>query len=395
MWRPRSEAEIQTAIDNGTTVETSSFDAKRELPAAGKNKDLAKDICAMTVDGGTLLYGLGGEDPTRPKERFPFATQGARERVDSVAQTAIQEPPVIDVYEIDSEENPGSGYLCVVVPPSPRAPHMLTSDGDNRFWGRGLTGNRILSESEVARLYERRSQWDVDRDATLEEVAAEFPFEFDPAEIGVMLVTIRPVAPGRELLRLAAGQEAITQMLQLRMTECARSRDPYPNQGTSGLGDAMHVVSSRADVWLASRETDLASRYQAYAEFAANGAFSYWHSPLLNRTRNATVIMEQSVTRALYQPLAVAEWLFDRAGFHGSTDVGLAVLGIEGAGGASLINTFGQRTAAYGASEYRRHARVTGEELRGDLDNLVRRLLRPLYEVTSVSGYDPLADRVQ
>ena len=142
MWKPGTEAEIQAGIDNGVVRETSVFDAKAELPAAGKNKDLAKDICAMTVDGGVLLYGLGGDDPTRPDRREPFDLAGAAERIDQVAQTAIAEPPIIDIRDIASDEQPGTGYLCVAVPASPRAPHMLTIDGDHRYWGRGATGNR-------------------------------------------------------------------------------------------------------------------------------------------------------------------------------------------------------------------------------------------------------------
>jgi hypothetical protein len=202
MWRPRTEEEIQVGIDNGATVESASFDAKVALPAYGKNKDLAKDICAMTVDGGTLLYGVGGADPTRPDKREPFDTRGARERVDSVAQTGIAEPPVT--------------------------------------------------------------------------------------------------------------------------------------------------------IWL----------------------------------------LEQSLTRAVYQPLAVAAWLYNRAGFYGSVDVAAVVMGIEGVGGASGINGFGP-FSTYGAAEYRRHERITGEELRSELDRVVIRLLRPLYEVISVPNYDPLAARAQ
>jgi hypothetical protein len=69
----------------------------------------------MTVDGGVLLYGVGGKDRTRPDVREPFDRAGAAERIDQVSQTGIQEPPVIDIRDIDSEERPGKGYLAVVV----------------------------------------------------------------------------------------------------------------------------------------------------------------------------------------------------------------------------------------------------------------------------------------
>ena len=164
MWRPQTEAEIQAGIDNGIVHETSTFDAKLRLPARGRNTDLAKDICAMTVDGGVLLYGLGGDDPIRPDRREPFDLTGAAERIDQVAQAGIAEPRVIEIHDIASDEQPGTGYLSVVIPGAPRAPHMLTINGDNRYWGRDATGNRILSEGEVARLYARRERWEEARD---------------------------------------------------------------------------------------------------------------------------------------------------------------------------------------------------------------------------------------
>lgn len=223
MWRPRTEAEIRVGIENGATIEKSSFDAKQELPAPGKNKDLAKDICAMTVDGGTLLYGLGGDNPTRPDQPMPFETGGARERIDSVVHSGIDEPPTADAYEIDSEDQPGRGYVCVVVPPSPRAPHMLTVDGDRRYWGRGDTGNRLLSENEVARLYARRTEMDAQTSTALDEATTQYPFAFAASSCGVSVTRIRPVAPGRELLRLAAGDRAIDEMLIHEMTDAARA----------------------------------------------------------------------------------------------------------------------------------------------------------------------------
>jgi hypothetical protein len=55
-------------------------------------------------------------------------------------------------------EQEGLGYLVVIIPASPRAPHMVTLEGENRYYGRGATGNRILNQGDVARLYQRREQ---------------------------------------------------------------------------------------------------------------------------------------------------------------------------------------------------------------------------------------------
>jgi hypothetical protein len=103
------------------------------------------------------------------------------------------------------------------------------------------------------------------------------------------------------------------------------------------------------------------------------------------------LVMERSVTRAVYQALAAARFLYERPGFHASMDISVAVLGIETAAGASVVNAFSP--TVYGVPDYRRHERVASDELRSDLDGLVRRLLAPLFEVISARGYDPLAER--
>jgi hypothetical protein len=166
MWIPTSEQEILLAIDTGDLIETATFDAKASLPAKGK--DLAIDVAAMATDGGSLLYGLGEDENDRPTVPQPFKLAGARERVDQIVRTSISEPPAIEVYSIPTDDDPSLGYLVVHVPASPRAPHMVTVGKDHRYYGRGATGNAPLTEGEVARLYERRQRWEVDRDDLLD-----------------------------------------------------------------------------------------------------------------------------------------------------------------------------------------------------------------------------------
>lgn len=395
MWRPRTEAEIQTAIENGIVRESASFDAKQALPPPGRNKDLAEDICAMSVDGGSLLYGIGGDDRTRPGTLVPFALAGAAERIDQVAQTGIAEPPVIEIYDIPSDAHPGRGYLCVAVPASPRAPHMLTIDGDNRYWGRGAIGNRILTEGEVARLYERRERWEINRDTWLASEIEPVPFTFDIATVGLAATVARPVMPGRALLRVAAGQQRVDEFLRQGLLRVGRQSDIYPDQGTSGLGEAQRIAQAGADAWVCSDNLTPENEYQACLEITADGALKYWHSPLLRargRDGSQLIVMERSITRAIYQTLAVTAWLYERARFHGPVDVGVAVLGIANVGGASYA-AHGGAAPVYGGPDYRRHERVTREELRSELHDLVRRLLAPLYEVISAPQYDPFGNR--
>jgi len=188
MWIPTLEQEILSVIDAGDLIETATFDAKASLPAKGKSKDLAIDVAAMATDGGSLLYGLGEDENDRLTVPQPFELAGARERVDQIVRTSISEPPTIEVHTIPTDEDSSLGYLVIAVPPSPRAPHMVTVGKDNRYYGRSATGNKLLTEGEVARLYERRQRWEVDRAAMLDEAIESAPI---PAHEGFGLGTVR------------------------------------------------------------------------------------------------------------------------------------------------------------------------------------------------------------
>jgi hypothetical protein len=222
MWIPKSEQEILTAIDAGNVIETASFDAKRSLPAKGKSKDLAIDVAAMAIDGGILLYGVGEDENDRPTVPQPFRLAGARERVDQIVRTSISEPPDIQVREIESNEDSSLGYLVVAVPPSPRAPHMVTMGKEYRYYGRGDTGNVPLTEGEVARLYERRRRWEVDRDAMLDEAIASAPIASHKGFAYLHLVA-RPVVPDEEMFDRARGDQGGVSFLGNLVSSASRT----------------------------------------------------------------------------------------------------------------------------------------------------------------------------
>jgi hypothetical protein len=397
MWVPATESEIEAAIANQGLRETSGFEAKQQLPAPGRNKDLAKGLCAMTVDGGEILYGVGGNDPTRPDQLTPFDLAGAAERIDQIAQTAIHEPPSIEIRDIRSEREPGKGFLLVVVPASPRAPHMLVIDGDNRYWGRGETGNRILSEAEVARLYMRRERWERDRGEHLEQLVRELPFDYggQPVdEIGPMVVTIWPVAGPEDLVARAAGGADVREFVRTALPQHAAGNDPYPGQGTTGLEGARSPALRGAGRWVFGTGRAATSRYQAELELGADGEFVFWHSPTINDIGQADrphlLLLEQSVTRAVHQTIACASFLYQRGGYHGATDVAVGILELGRASAASLHGGF-DRGPILGANEYRRHARFTAAQL-AHPKSVTRQLLAPLYEAISVRDYDPYAE---
>jgi hypothetical protein len=146
---------------------------------------LAVDVAAMSTDGGALLYGIGEDDHGRPTIPTPILLTGVADRVDQIVSTSVTEVPYIDVRAYPCADDPSKGYLLVIVPQSPRAPHQVAVGGNLRFYGRGATGNRILTEGDVARLYQRRQTWEVDADSLLVQPIQAAPFEPQP-ELGYL-----------------------------------------------------------------------------------------------------------------------------------------------------------------------------------------------------------------
>jgi len=133
--------------------ESVRLEFKRQLPAAGKNDDLAKDLAAMAnTEGGVIVYGIEQDNMGRAKELCPFAVSGASERITLVAQNSLDESlSLATVRSIVSEEGKGLGFLVVEVPRSNRAPHFYQGTA----WGRTAKGNAPLTRRRIGELFIR------------------------------------------------------------------------------------------------------------------------------------------------------------------------------------------------------------------------------------------------
>jgi len=107
----------------------------------------------MANNGGVIIYGIGEDENGRVSRLTPISLAGQAEKIDAIVRTVIAEPPVIHISAIPTKENSAIGYLIVNIPPSERAPHMVSVKGDHRFYGRTATGNFPLSEKETWRGY--------------------------------------------------------------------------------------------------------------------------------------------------------------------------------------------------------------------------------------------------
>jgi hypothetical protein len=150
MWRPKTWSDLEAL--RGSAEETASLDFKRELT---KNAEIAKDIAAMTVNGGVILYGVDEDKETRvATEITPIPLAGVEEKLRQIAGSQIAPTPDFDVEIVPDPEDETSGVVAVIVSASSLAPHQTNA----RYPYRHGTTTDYLSEPAVERLYRQRRE---------------------------------------------------------------------------------------------------------------------------------------------------------------------------------------------------------------------------------------------
>ena len=393
MWIPDSEGEILAAIEAGELTETSTFDAKVALPAKGRSKELAKDVAAMANDGGTLLYGIGEDVHGRPTIPNPIVLPGARERVTQIVRMCISEPPYIQVREIKKDGDTSLGYLVVVVPPSPRAPHMVTVDKDHRYYGRSDTGNVPLTEGEVARLYEKRGRWKINREKLLDEAIDSAPIGRHEDYAFLHLVA-RPVIVDEDLLDRAKGEQHIADFLYGLLSAAVRP-EVFPTMYRPDLSLDKRY-EPRADGWAASQglgEEWRETRGPAYVldfEFHRDGGGHLFCGRAAERRQGDLRIFEDVVAGLTSRFLSVLGGLYAAGSYLGPVDIGLAITGLRGGISNFLLNQW-DYPWPYDKDQYRRTERFSALMLTNDPTGAARKLVLPLTRAITRERYDPFS----
>ena len=381
---------MDEALVDGRLEETHVFDGKR-LP--GQNKDIAVDVCAMTVDGGTILYGVSEDEHGRLTVRAPIELEGQRERIDQIVQTSIMEPPSINVTELPIDGDPGTGYVLVQVPHSPRAPHQVIVGNDMRYYGRGATGNRRLTEGEIAALYERREQWAVQREAHLEAVVQDGIFKDDDGW-AYLHAFARPFGFDTSFLRkriLEAEQEMRNALVAASSRNQVSDRVLYEpaleqqrlweRNGTDGI----RIGSLEHDRRRVIRMT--IGRDGETRLFCCCGERVRDDGPrsILDHLLGGNLASFFSVTGEFYA----------QAGYIGAVDVGLAITGLRGSHSHFVVveqNRMGERVTfedGIDQNEHRRTDRVLAADLQEHPHQVAETLLRDLFDTLVSTGFSP------
>jgi hypothetical protein len=385
MWIPASTAELESAVLAGEVDETSQLDFKQALPVR-RNDEIAVDVSAMTVDGGVLIYGVGEDEDRRPTVLHPIDLAGAAERIDQVLRTSVHEAPTVRCRPITASDGSGRGYLVVTVPSSPRAPHQVVAKGryQHRYYGRGPTGNRVLTEAEIARLYARREEWSFDAAQHLGKVVGLAPFE-RAGDLGYLHAFVRPVVVDDDRWTSAARGDPTG--LHRKMLDAAR----LANSGLGydpALADQPSWVREGADAWSLGRHRDEAwAAVRCEVNFDGRGQLFCGRAAAPGQSAEF-VLFEVIVAGNLASFFALMAELFDAAGYVGPVDVGIALTGIRGAQALTAVQNLMGSARGYPACTYQTTTRVPADALRAPRD-LTRQILGRFFEALAGPEYDP------
>lgn len=150
MWHPSTWNEVEAL--KGHAEESSTLDFKRQI---GSNPEIAKDLAAMALNGGVLVYGVEEDKDTGvAAEIKPVPLKQVEERIRQIAGSGVSPPVDLDVHLIREQPGDLAGVVVVVVPASPLAPHQA----NHRYPFRRGTTTGYLEERDVERLYQQRAK---------------------------------------------------------------------------------------------------------------------------------------------------------------------------------------------------------------------------------------------
>lgn len=405
MWIPSSVAEIEAAAARGDIEETASFDGKEALPTRKQNSSVAVDIAAMSTAGGVLLYGLGEDADERLTVLAPLTLAGAADRIAQIVQTSVAEVPHIEFRTYPLPDDPAKGYLLMVVPPSPRAPHQVTVGDDRRFYGRGAKGNRKLTEQEVALLYARRQQQELDLSGRLNEVIRSCIYEPPAEDHGCVYAFVQPASLDQGLwdaaVEGAGSADALEQRLAAAASRPRTTIDFEPSLRQSYWhpvgADARRLSSQPEDPPRADFIeflSDITFNIDGRAVlFAARAVEHLQENP--NDLKGRKYVFERTIAGNLAAFFGSMAALFAVANYFGPVDVGVAVTNLDGAVSVGRHeNAQGpvmrSRLPTYNAATFTRLRRLGAASELQDAEALALALLGRLFAATTGrDGYNP------
>ncbi|HWU05540.1 MAG TPA: ATP-binding protein [Streptomyces sp.] len=392
-WVPRSEEDLQAAIDGGLFEENHHLDLKKAPGTKSDNRELARDLASFAIDGGTLVIGVQENKESRTFELSPQPLNGLPEKIESVARTIPDPPLTVTTEEITSKAADGTGYLIVHIPASPVAPHMV----DNKYYGRGDKTKYQLGDAEVVSLHVRRRSAEADTMTLLRTEMDNDPLRNVDDQSHLFLVA-RPTAARRDVCLPITGAPEWQMRLTALITK-ARTSEALPTALTRFHPDLdyVHQPQRRArGVALASRGLNSDRTYtNEHPEWGDNsvievqlfedGGLRLYMSRLSTGVSSRyqpekgeeQMLFDGAAVLLTWRVLELMRLVSEEVGYHGNWAIGAGANRLHGRrryGGESGFPTDDR----YSDDTYEETTGTTLAELRDQPGTVTRRLLGPL-----------------
>lgn len=381
LFKVDTEAELQQAIDNGLT-ETHYLDFKRELALSdGARKDLAIDVASLAVDGGVLVIGVDEEDRSAPPKLTPVDLTGLAERVVQIAGMRPDEGIPVRTQSVPSADGNNLGYLFVLVPQSPRAPHQV----DGRYYGRADRTNRRLSDAEVRRLHAQQiaAQRDILVDAREELNALADDRAYPPP---LLLLLAEPLGGGDDpLVALTESDtmpETVFEMVRAAVVREHQQFEPSLKSVARVIRRA-NAVAATTVVQDANTESFVGS-FEGVAEVRLHESgriILASRRPVVFPTDpGEPLVFEAAIVGHADLLVRLTALVSQKYGMAGSWRFGLVVTGVRGAKsyGLSLPPLYDTGGPGFSDELYQRATSASLAELEQSPEQVVRRLVSPL-----------------
>jgi hypothetical protein len=353
----------------------------------------------MAVNGGLIAVGIAQEEANGAKVLAPkpLPLAGLRERVSNVGLSRV-DPPLTVVTRPLPMDDAGKGYLLILVPPSPDAPHMV----DGRYRGRGDTTNYVMGDAEVRRVQAQRRGSRLDIGAELGHAIAADPTPDELRAQAHLFVVARPTVPtSPAMLQERIGDEWrkwIRETIVSGQPRLGRYSPDLPGvdpilRRPNGWAVASYPISATRtiDTEQLGRgdESDLLE-----LEIYEDGSLRLFcgRGSDVDRTSGVRWTFDALLAGLTWRVLRAAASIAAETGYVGNWDLGVALTNARGISSNALADrVFREPRLPFAADEYRATTEATYAEMTENRHAVMQRLLGRLNRALT-DGVIPIPD---
>jgi len=389
-WLPTTFAQAEADVNARVVVENHYTELKRTYERTDSaRRDMAKDIAALALDGGTMVIGVDEDKAGRAIALVPLTLAGFAERLHQAALHRCDPPVTVKIEPLATPADETTGLLTVEVPASPLAPHMV----DGRYYGRGERGIRVLSDAEVIRLHQMRALETERIEQTLKEASADAHQQLpgDSAKVGRLVIVAEPAPVQRGDLMAEVyspndwwrwGEEAASaaaEYIRLQNDRSLGVSQCLYGMAWSPLRQIRDITPHRQDrgVMWRRHPRDSSSR-DGYLRLDESGAIRLAMDHLFTIERNTSILDWYMALSSTVFVIGMYQQICNKAGVRSQLDVGVHLEGLTNVLPQPPIGAWGvpawDEVNAYPSARYWSTTRITTQEMDGDLTSAMERL---------------------